>query len=335
MGIRDSITMLDSVDVGIPVVVNDLTPTEGPASGGNVITITGGNFKLFVPSEYGPTDGVAQSYVSVTFNGVPGVVYAYSPTELGVVVPPYDGDVDLDTFPAVDIVIGNLDAAGELIVDTMVSLSSAYTYKREPLRPPTTGSEPALVRIGRAILRLLKRDLLADTSLTTGIEYSKDGLVVAQAGVPAIVLTGPTVTPDAYGWESEAIEVTQEDGSVLSYPIPVMHTLEFGLLGFSDSKQEQHNLMTGLRKIFWRNPYLVLSGDLPPGSSVRMPMVMVEEPRPGVQITEDNLRGFMGSVEIRRVPILYLPAFYRSWPVSTVQLQTQKLNGTLVEAIAL
>lgn len=315
--------------------ISTITPSVGPGGGGNVIKVTGTNFRQYTPPAYGPSDGVAHCYVRVTVGGEVAVVHTYSATELGVVVPPYGGDIDVEIFPPVDLVLANLDDDGDPISGETATALEAYTYQREPLRQPTMVIEPAFTRLARGLLKMIKRDLLLQSAISTAIEYSEDGLVTATAGVPSIALTGPGVAPDAYGWESEAIEVTQEDGSVLTYATPVMHTLEFGLLGFSDSKQEQLTLMTGLRKVFWRHPYLVLSGDLPSNSLVKMPLVVTDEPRPGLQVADANLRGFVGAIEVRRVPVLYLPAFQRTWPVSTISLQAQKVNGTLVETRAL
>jgi len=114
-----------------------------------------------------------------------------------------------------------------------------------------------------------------------------------------------------------------------------MHTFRYTIYGSSDSQTEFISLMLAARKVFWRNPYLVVDGDVPAGSKVRLPMIMTDEPSPGPGMFNANLHTFSSKLEIRRVPILYLPPYSRVWKVDQMRLQAQKFNGVLVESITL
>lgn len=321
--------------------ITEISPASGPAGGGCLIRITGTGFKISTPPDYdtAPVPSLfdpAPCYVRVTVGGtVAATVSVFSTNELEVLAPAYAGDVELDHFPPVDIVVQNLDGNLVAIPGQSATAVAAFTYERENLRPPTLTVETPTGRIMRSLLQLLKREVLLESSPRTHTDFSPDGIELAQAGVPSVYLLLPEMIPDAYGWENEAIEELQPDGSYLTWPNPIMHTLRCAIMGHSDSQAEMLTLMSAVRKVFWRNPYLVMDGDVPAGSRVRLPMVLVDEPAPGQGVFNANLHSFSARLEIRRVPILYLPPHARGWPVDRVNLGVQKLNGTLVETIAL
>lgn len=317
--------------MAIPTITA-ITPTSGPAGGGHLVAITGTNFRQYTPPTSGNPNAPAPCYVQVLFGGEPCPrVYVYSETALEVITPAYPGDVDLETFPAMDVVLKNLDDNLVPIPGEVATRSQAYTFERENLRPPTLEDESPVTRITRAVLRMLKREVLLATSPRTHTDYSPDGVDIAQAGIPTVYLLGPDVKEDAYGWENEAIQEEQLDGTSLIWPNPIMHTLTYTVTGHSDAQPEFITLMSAIRKVFWRNPYLVMPGDVPQGSQIRLPIVVTDDPSPGAGILNANLHTFAAKLEIRRVPILYLPPYLRAWGVGTFTLGTQKLTGTLVE----
>jgi hypothetical protein len=310
-----------------------VAPSSGPAGGGNRVVITGANFREYTAAASGFVGSVAvnNENVAVLFNGVAALTQTISATEIDAVPPMYTGDETVDSFPAVDVLVRNLDDDGAVIPGEEVTLSSAYTYIRADLRPPTLTTESPLVRITDTLVQLLKRQVLANASLATDTDYSADGIVIKNAEVPSLTLTGPAMTQDAYGWESPDIEVDNGDGTVDIWPNPIYHTFAYGLSGGSDSSMELHRLMGAARQFAWRNPYVVISADIPTSTEVRMPLIMTDEPDTGRGIMDANYHTFSCSFELRRIPIMYLPPYARVKPVDILELQTQLFTGTLVE----
>jgi len=322
--------------MAVPTIAT-IAPVTGPAGGGELVSITGTNFRLYTPPSSGVVQGRDNCYVSVLFGSIAsGLVLVFTAGRLDALAPAYDGDVDLDVYPATSVTVQNLNDNLEPIPGESVTRTAAFTYTREDLRKPTLGAESPITRITRRLLYLMKREVLVNASPRTHTDFSSDGVEVAQAGVPSIYALGPEIFPDAYGWENESITEVQPDGTALVWPNPIMHTLRYTLLGNSDSQTEFITLMSAVRKVVWRNPYMVISGDVPSGSEVRLPMVMTDEPSPGTGIFNANLHNFSTKLEIRRVPILYLPPYYRVWgTVEQAGLQVQRPMGTLVETIPL
>lgn len=312
--------------------ISSVTPSTGPAAGGALVKILGTNFRLFVPVAYGETDGIAYSRVRVTFGGVVAPrVDVYLSTELEVVTPEYGGDLEQTEFPAVSIVVQNLDDSGVPISGETVTSPAAYTYTREPLRRPTQDPASPYERVTRRLLQLVKRQLLLNANLHVHTDYSDDGISITPAGVPSLNISGPDVYPDAYGWENEPIEEVQQDGSVFVYPNPMMHQFDYTVTGHSDSWSEVLSMQGALRKFPWKNAWFVMTGDVPANAQLRMPLVARGDPTIDSSIGNANLRTCSISLSILRVPILYLPPGYRTWPVESGELQAQKYNGTLVE----
>jgi hypothetical protein len=169
----------------------------------------------------------------------------------------------------------------------------------------------------------------------TNTDYSSDGLLVDVAELPAINLSFPAIVPDAYGFENEAVEEDQPDGSALIYAARCMHTLPYDVTVYSDDPMEFMALMMAVRRFARKHAYLTMDTDVPSGSTCRYPLLMTTDPVPGEVVGDSNLLQFSASFELRRVGILYVPPYMRTWPVADIELGTQLLEGTLVEVIEL
>lgn len=312
--------------------ITDISPTSGPAAGGALVVITGTNFRLYTPPASGFVGGQDPSYVSVTFGGAEAErVWVEAADTLVAMLPLYPGDPDLESFPAMDVVVQNLDANLAPIAGESATATGGFTFSRDPLRQPTLQLESPFTRISRLLLQWLKKQTLLLSVTKTHTDYSPDGITLAQAGVPSVHLVGPDVVDDAYGWENPDIEEDLAGDEFQLWPNPVMHTLMYDLIGQSDSQIEFLTLIGLVNKFFRRNPYLVMPGDIPTGWTLRMPMVMTDPPSTGAGMGNSNLHTFSSTFEVRRVPILYLPPYVAATKVASLELQTQKFNGTLVE----
>jgi hypothetical protein len=321
--------------MAVPTIIS-ITPTAGSARGSNVTIIVGTNFNEYTPPAYGYVGGSEPSYVEVLFNNVASDdVQVISPTELVAVPPAYTGDADQDSFPAVDVVVKNLDASFVPIPGEEDTLTGAYTYEREHLRPPTQDTESGLIKVTRTLLQLFKRQVIKEVSSTTHTDFSSDGIGVSYADLPNLAVTGPRTIPDEYGYENENPAVEIAGGVVEVWPAPIQETLIYELMGYSDSDMEMKGLMAACRKVFKGNPYLIVNADVPENETIRLPMMMTTEPAQDTANKNTNLHRFRAEFEVRRVPILYLPPHLETRTVATMELQAQKFTGTLVETITL
>lgn len=321
--------------MAVPTITN-VSPASGPAGGRNIVQISGTDFRLYTVPAYGKLDTSEPRTVQVWFDGVEAAdVLVISATLVEAVPPQTEVDANLTSFPAVDVKVQNVDDAGALIAGEEATAVGAYTYTRNPLRPPTLETENPFARISRRLLHLLKRQIMLDTSMRTNTDFSEDGIVFPDAPIPSLVLVGPEVTPDAYGWENAQIENRIDSSDVDVYPNPIMHTVSYDIMGRSDNESEFQRMMGEARKFVWQNPYLLMSGDVPQGSTIRLPMVMTQEPQMQPGALNANLHVFTCSFDVRRVPVLYLPPHLKTAEVSTLQLEVQKVTGILVETIIL
>lgn len=318
--------------MAVPTITS-ISPDEGPAQGGNAVIIEGSNFRLWTPPAAGYVGGVAGVNVSVTFGGAEATrVRVDGADRLHVTPPEYAGNADQATFPAVDIVVTNLDDAGLAIPAESVAEAASYTFKRNALRKPTLEIESPFTRISRELMQGLKRQLLLTTSSTTHTDFSEDGISLLQAGIPTLQIDGPDVMDEPEGWENPDIEEEQGDGNYSIWPNPLMHALSYSLTGQSDNEQEFLTLIGTTIRFFRKNPYLVIAGDVPANSTVRMPLILTDKPEKGPGVLNSNLHVFSCAFEVRRVPVLYLPpSEVDVFLVDTLELQTQNVNGTLVE----
>lgn len=318
--------------MAVPTITS-ITPSTGAAGGGELIKIIGTNFRLYVPPTSGYLGTTAPQLVQVLFSNTDAEqVFVESETGLWVKTPAYPGDIDARTFPPVSITIKNLDDAGVPIAGEAVTKTSAFTFSRDALRPPTLVTESPYVRISRILMHAFKRQILLDSGMATHADYSEDGLVIVKAKVPAFSLLGPDVQEDDYGSENVPIEETQGE-DVYVWPHPEMRTLEYRLVGTAQGDLEYLRLMQAAERVVRRTPWLLVQGDVPAGTILRLPLVATSQPTTDAAISANELKTFSMIIQIRRVPILYLPPSLVTKAITSIELQTQKLTGSLVETI--
>ena len=204
----------------------------GPTAGGELVTITGTNFKVPVSSFVIPQPSAVRS-VEVLFDGIAAkYVDVVSATTLRVRTPQarleptddlaiFDPNVARVNFPAVAITIRNQDASGDPIAGEEVIAAAAYAYQ-QPLHI-TGGGTPPLLQVHFEVLRKFIREVMSNVSGHTHTDFgvAKSGLepisaatnISLLARVPAFGLrlsimddpdynyldNEPTVVPDGAG----------------------------------------------------------------------------------------------------------------------------------------
>jgi len=256
--------------------LTSLTPETGIAVGGSFVAIVGTGFRVPADPEHGET--VAQT-VRVTFGTtVSEVAYALSATEIMCIDPGYAGDADVDPIPVVDVLVENLADNGD--VQDSATLSDAWMWTRPVL--DATSDDP-LPRLVRGVLRMLKRGILANTSLSTHPDFDddvEDGLdITAVAELPALVLYGPTLREDKFLHSDENVYV--QVGDVWqSHRIGSTVDLVFGLRMLASERFTLIALMGAVEQFFSRRRHVRMarSGADPEGASVQWSLVLETHP---------------------------------------------------------
>lgn len=168
-------------------------------------------------------------------------------------------------------------------------------------------AERDLTRLVRALLQRLKADVHANTVLTTSTEYdadSEDGVsVVPVAQLPAIIVSGPTVTPNRFYTSNTGAQrvVQTPDGPELQRHSPTLTVdLAFTITGVSTRTVELLNLMGALGAFIHRTRWLELDRDpaQPQLGSVRYELDADAEFR--TQLHQgDDVRSFTCGVTVR------------------------------------
>ena len=226
-------------------VISSISPTTGPTSGGDLVRITGSGFAARVEVLFG--EAVAE-VLSVREEA--GVSLA------DVRTPPH-------TEESVDVTLRNLDAGGAPVPGEEVVLPGAYRFLR-----PRIVHESDLTRLVRGLLRELKQQLIANTSMTVSVDYDDttiDGLnVVSISRLPSVVLSGPKVNENRFFSNNEPHEdvVPGSNGpELLRRRPPFTVDLSFTITAASDRTVELLNLMAAVATFLNRNRWLDLPRD--------------------------------------------------------------------------
>lgn len=190
--------------MAVPTITS-CEPSTGLTRGYNVIFVNGTNFRL-PPEVSGYDPGDAQQTVRVTFDGVASAqAHSLSTTRAVVQVPPWAGDYNSDTPGSVDVIISNLDDAGDVISGETATLADGYTYAR-----PDIVSRVTAQRITEELVKILRRTVI--TNVTTGMttayadDFAEDLDKIKEARLPLIEVGGPDLIDSprwGVNWETE------------------------------------------------------------------------------------------------------------------------------------
>ncbi len=223
-------------------IITTVVPTTGPTSGGDAVRLTGTGFGPRVAVEIG---GRCQVVALRREADGTSVLDVRTPAHADAVV---------------DVLLQNLDQADQPVANENTRLTSAYRFLR-----PRLAREADLTRLVRTLLRELKRQVIANVSLATSVDYD-DGLSVgvALASLPALVVTGPTVRENRiYGTNVPVVDaVVTPTGPELRRRRPAFTAdLEFRLTGGSERTVELLTLMAAVATFLNRNRWIEMARD--------------------------------------------------------------------------
>ncbi len=225
--------------------LGSVSPTAGPASGGDLVRLRGTGFAERVQALFG---GVPATVLNVREAGGESFADVRTPAHLP---------------GAAEVVLRNLDSDGAPVPGEEASLAGAYHFQRAPIV-----READLTRVVRALLRELKRQVIENVSASVALDYDdtpSDGLnVVAVAKLPSLVLSGPRVVENRFFSTNEPHEdaVTGPSGPELQRRRPPFTVdLGFTITAASDRTVELLNLLAATATFLNRNRWLVLDRD--------------------------------------------------------------------------
>lgn len=226
-------------------VIHGVAPITGPASGGDLVRLTGEQFGVAVEVRFG-----TQTAVVETLREEDGLSIA------DVRSPVHDPGT-------VDLTLTNLDEAGLPVPGESVTLPGAFRFLR-----PRLVRESDLTRLVRTLIQQLKRQVLANTSVTVSVDYddtTADGLnVVAMAALPSLVLSGPRMRESRFYSTNVPFEdvVDGVSGPELRRRRPVFTVdLSFTITAASESTVELLNLMAAVATFLNRNRDIAMLRD--------------------------------------------------------------------------
>lgn len=288
-----------------------LSQDYGPTTGGDLVRITGTAFA---------------AQVAVWFGGREADV-------VRIVRGPGENFVDVRTpshGPAlVDVVVWNLDVAGLPAAQGRATLEQSYRFVREPLV-----REATLTRAVRTLLQSIKRDVLANTTMTVSVDFQPssedDAVVVPLASLPSLVIAGPMLRENRFYGTYEAREVPTAGLAGLEITklrTPLTVDLAFTITGASSSTIELLQMMNAVMTFLSRTHWLEMDRDPddPSKGVVRWELDLEGEFRPRLT-SGDGVRVFMGGLVIRGFDIEDSRARDRARRVATTELTSTAIS---------
>ena len=230
--------------MAIPVI-SGISPSTGPTAGGDLARITGVNFADRIEVLFGDAEATV---VGVRDEAGSSIADLRTPSRVA---------------GTVDIVVRNLDATGIPVPGEEAVLPGAYRFLT-----PQIIQEADITRLVRGLLRELKKQIVANTSMTVSVDYDDttiDGLnVVAISRLPSVVLSGPKVSENRFFSTNEPHEdvVPGSGGTeLLRRRPPFTVDLSFTITAASDRTVELLNLMAAVATFLNRNRWFELPRD--------------------------------------------------------------------------
>lgn len=318
--------------MAIPTLIA-VTPATGLTRGGNVVELTGTNFRVPpAPPAAGYLGGEAPQTVRVSFAGVASTwAHALTTTRAVVRVPTWAGALATAMPLPVDVRLANLTDAGAEIATENVTRTNGYTYGLPALAP-----ERRLQAATGALVATLRRHVLPNVQVLASRDYDDTpGTVPRQiAALPAIQVVGPACRRNSFDSVEAAPTVATSTGGYTwqRFTRPVVMDLSYQILGWAANPWHAHNLATQVLLLFRQHPWLGITTDpSTPGAATERHQVEVEwenHPDFGMMApSADDLVGWRCGVLVRAVQVGDEPGMIieQGWSTTTATLDGQAI----------
>jgi hypothetical protein len=266
---------------------------------------------------YSFTDSGTPALVQVTFDGEDAeIVETASDALLRVRVPQatlnpnvsgaIDPAVSRATYPAVDIVITNLDTFGVPVPGETVTAPSAYTYEQPLLARPE--EDPPSMQVLRALLRLLKRGIVSDVAKTTHTDYGIAGSTFTKLSEHPSVGVSIQVLKDAEycHYDNESF-LLQSGGSYLRFDMQTTVMYVATLTLDAQHEREALSMIDAFVDLQNRTPWLRVDRDprwAEAGAPNMYPLEITQMPNSIGGTNRSNISAYQAQLRIRGVPLV-------------------------------
>jgi len=316
-----------------------VSPSTGDPGGGQVVEITGTNFRYQTADPTLNPQPVSHT-ASIVFDGNPAEeVWVMSDTLILARVPEYLGDPtqiprfeDTSTsrlsFPAVDIVIQNLSNDGTIISGETVTGTQVYTYQQPLIRAPE--GDPPLMQVMREFFHLLQRQVVSSVAQQTHTDYAENGETIsALSEFPAINLRMNILRDPEYSqYDNEKILVPNGD-EFIEYDAPKTYMLVCPMVISAKNYSVFQHMVSECLDVCMATPWLTVQPDpdWPIQTPNRYPLEMPEFPSQIGSANRTNIYAAAASARIRGIPIVRAdPLTSRILKISTVSLVSTALS---------
>jgi hypothetical protein len=288
--------------MAIPTITS-IQPAQGPASGQTLLTITGTGMRLppQPPARRPTTSGLPQT-VEIRIGTRPATRVLVREDAANP-----NGTIATCLTPAgtpgpADIIIQNLDGAGQSIAGEAVLLPGAFTYERTAL-----STESSLTRLVRTLLRTLKAQVIENVNLTVHTDFDaapENGAhLAAVARLPALVLAGPELRQSrTYSINQQPVRALRDAEGLALHRVPYTVDVGFTLIGITDRTAELLNLMSLCTLFLHKNKQLVMARDPQDPDAGHVAYDMDFAPSGQFQVrsqpSESNVRHFVGELVV-------------------------------------
>jgi hypothetical protein len=312
--------------MAVPTFIS-ITPATADPGGGSMVDIVGTGFRTRAQSFTIPVGHVDQPTVAVTFDGIAAeAVYVFSDVLLRVRVPDMRSDPSATaatrkamadptlsrvSFPAVDVVITNIDDAGSPIGGETVTAAAVFTYVQPLIRAPEP--DPPFLQVLKKFLQLIKKQIVSNTAINTDTDYADEGATFTElADHPAIGLRLSIARDVEYShFDNEKYTVAHPTvpGAFQEWDASRTFMMLLPLTISSKSLGECMHMITELIDMVMATPWLIVPADLRFPLSVigdhnHYPLELVSEPAQVGGANEANVKAFRATLRVRGIPVV-------------------------------
>jgi hypothetical protein len=292
-------------------------------AGGQLITITGTNFRIAYPPP--SVNGVLPPPLPTVLVTVGGRearrAQVPSSTEIQAMIPP------LDIGP-VSVTVQNLDVAGVAIPGEVVTRTSLLEVQRADL---TLDSD--LTRLERTLILELQRQIHPNVLKTAATDFDASPVdspnMVEIGELPALVLQGPQVI-DNRPYDIDLGLIRNSGANWTKHRIFKVVNLTYRFVGMDNSQIRNMNIQTLMLQFLQNNPFIEMLRDEadPSKGWIQYEMAQVGEFTTFTGSSSSDIRGFSGSLVIRGFVVEDVAGFVDQ----TVAERGTTVDNVLVEA---